>query len=126
MTHFFSFPAELQGSLLYGVRIILGLSMIGLIAWALMAIRSHNYLHHGASMLRAYAIGQGASTQALIGIGWIIITGIEPQGSLRDFLMVFAWAFNLLTAEWLIRKFLRRDTHRNSVSRINTVTLRIG
>ncbi len=125
MTHFFSFPAELLGSLLYSVRIILGLSMIGLIAWAVMAIRSHNHLQHGASMLRAYAIGQGASTQAFIGIGWMIVTGIEPQGPLRDGLMVFSWAFNLLAAEWLIRKFLRRSAHRNSVSRVGTVTLRI-
>lgn len=124
MTHFFSFPAELQGSLLYGVRIILGLSMIGLIAWAIIAIRSRNHLQHGASMLRAYAIGQGASTQAFIGIGWMIVTGIEPQGPLRDGLMVFSWAFNLLAAEWLIRKFLHRGAHRNSVNRVSTVTLR--
>lgn len=122
MTHFFSFPTELQGSLLYGVRMILGISMIGLIAWAVMAIRSHNHLRHGASMLRAYAIGQGAATQAFIGIGWMIFTGIEPQGPLRDGLMVTSWAINLLAAEWLIWRFLRRGANRVSVGRVSPVT----
>ncbi len=121
MTHFFNFPTELQGGLLYGVRMILGLSMIGLIAWALMVIRSHNHLQHGASMLRAYAIGQGASTQAFIGIGWMIFTGIELQGPLRDGLMVTSWAINLLAAEWLIWRFLRRGANKISVSRVSTV-----
>ncbi len=108
MTHFFSFPVELQGTLLYGVRILLSLSMIGLIVWAVMAIRNRNHYQHSACMLRAYAIGLGASTQTFVGIGWMIFTGIEPQGLLRDGLMVFSWAINLLAAEWLIHKFLRR------------------
>ena len=54
-------------------------------------------------MLRAYAIGQGASTQTVLGIGWMIALGTEPLGPLRDGMMVFAWGLNLLTAEFLIR-----------------------
>ena len=57
-------------------------------------------------MLRAYAIGQGASTQAFLGIAWIIVFGTEPLGPLRDGMMVFAWMLNLLLAECLIRRFL--------------------
>lgn len=57
-------------------------------------------------MLRAYAIGQGASTQSFLGLGWIIASGTEPLGPLRDGMMVFAWALNLLVAEYLIGKFL--------------------
>lgn len=108
MTHYFNFPVELQGTPLYGVRMLLSLSMIGLIAWAVRAIRNRNHYQHSACMLRAYAIGLGASTQAFVGIGWMIFAGIEPQGLLRDGLMVFSWAINLLAAEWLIHKFLRR------------------
>lgn len=106
MTHTYTFPSELQGNLLYVVRIILGTSMIGLIGWAIIAIRSRNVFQHSASMLRAYAIGQGASTQAFIGIAWIIVFGTEPLGPLRDGMMVFAWMLNLLVAECLIRRFL--------------------
>lgn len=106
MTHFFAFPDELQGNMLYWVRIILGFSMVGLIGWAVFAIRSRNIFRHGASMLRAYAIGQGASTQSFLGIGWIVVTGTEPLGPLRDGMMVFAWVLNMLVAEYLIGKFL--------------------
>lgn len=109
MTHFFVFPDELQGPLLYGVRIALSLWMVGMIAWAIIAIRSRNVLGHSAAMLRAYAIGQGASTQAVLGIGWIVAFGTEPLGPFRDGMMVFAWGLNLMFAEFLIRtKFAPR------------------
>lgn len=106
MTYVYSFPISLQGSLLYWVRITLGLLMFGFIVWAVLAIRSSNVFQHSALMLRAYAIGQGASTQALIGIGWIILVGTEATGPLRDVQMVSAWAINLLIAEVLIWKTL--------------------
>jgi len=108
MTHFFSFPAELQGTILYIVRMILGLYMIGLIAWAVISIRNRNLFQHSASMLLAYAIGLGASTQTFVGIGWVIATGNESVGLVRDGLMVLSWAINLLVAEWLIQKYLRK------------------
>ncbi|WP_375589197.1 DUF2306 domain-containing protein [Hoeflea alexandrii] len=107
MTHFYTFPESLQGAALYWVRMVLGTAMIGFIIWAVIAIRSRNIFQHSASMLRAYAIGQGASTQAVLGIAWIIAVGSEAIGSLRDGLMVFAWILNLLVAEILIRSMLR-------------------
>lgn len=106
MTHAYVFPEDLQGHLLYWVRMVLGSMMIGFIGWAVIAIRSRNIFQHGASMLRAYAIGQGASTQAILGIGWMIVFGTEPQGLLRDGLMVFGWGLNLLVAEALIGRLL--------------------
>ncbi len=106
MTHYYTFPNELQGNLLYLVRMILGSTMIGLIGSAVVAIRYSNVFQHSASMLRAYAIGQGASTQAFVGISWIIVFGAEPLGPLRDGMMVFAWVLNLLVAEFLVRRFL--------------------
>lgn len=102
MTHFYSFPISLQGNLLYWARIILGALMIGFIVWSVIAVRSRKVLQHGAYMLRAYAIGQGASTQTFIGIGWMILTGTEATGPLRDAMMVSAWAINLLIVEALI------------------------
>lgn len=102
MAHSYVFPGDLQGNLLYWARIVIGSLMIGFIGWALVAIRSRNISQHRASMLRAYAIGQGASTQAILGIGWIIAFGIEPLGTLRDGLMVLAWVLNLLIAEVLM------------------------
>lgn len=104
MTLSFVFPHELQGVLLYWVRIVLSLSMIGLIAWAVIAVRSGNTPGHSAAMLRAYAIGQGASTQAFLGLCWLAILGTELTGPWRDVMMVSAWCINLLIAEFLIGK----------------------
>jgi len=106
MTHFYAFPEQLQGDLLYWARLALGSMMIGFIVWAVIAIRSRNIFRHGASMLRAYAIAQGASTQTIIGIGWIIIFNKEPLGPVRDTMMVLAWGLNLVVAEVLIGRLL--------------------
>lgn len=104
MTWFFTFPDALQGSLLFVVRITLGFLMIGLIGWAVMAVRAGDFNRHGALMLRVYAIGQGASTQALLGIGWIVIFDAEPAGLMRDVFMVHCWLLNLVAAEILIHR----------------------
>lgn len=110
MTHFYSFPQELQGTLLYWVRIVLSLSMFGLIVWAVIAVRSRNISGHRASMLRAYAIGQGASTQTMLGIGGMVFLGTELVGPARDIMMVAAWGINLLIAELLIAQMFAPRT----------------
>ena len=113
MTFVFAFPEALQGSLLFSVRIILSLAMIGLLGWAIIAVKAGSFRKHAASMLRAYAIGQGASTQAFFGIAWIVTFGIEPTGFLRDCFMVFCWVLNLLAAEALIRLFIAKPRPSN-------------
>ena len=112
MTHFYTFPRTLQGGSLYWVRMVLGTAMTGLIIWAMIAIKNRNVFQHGASLIRAYAIGQGASTQAVIGLVWIIAAGSEPMGPLRDGLMIFAWMLNLLVAEGFIRTLRRQQRYR--------------
>ncbi|MFK8004236.1 MAG: DUF2306 domain-containing protein [Polyangiales bacterium] len=107
MTHFYVIPATLQGPTLYLTRMVLGTAMVVLIVWAVVAIRSRKIFQHSAAMLRAYAIGQGASTQSLVGIAWMIAAGSEAVGPSRDALMIFCWGLNLLGAEILIRKFFR-------------------
>ena len=106
MTTRYALPTEIQGPMLYWARIVLSLSMIGLITWALFSIKARRYPSHGAAMLRAYAIGQGAATQAFLGIGWIIATGTEALGPLRDSMMIAAWLLNLAVAELVIRRVL--------------------
>ena len=125
MTHVYSFPISLQGSLLYWVRITLGLLMIGFIVWAVLAIRSRNVFQHSALMSRAYAIGLGASTQTFIGISWMILVGTEATGPLRDVLMVSAWAINLLIAEVLIWTVLA-PRHRSAARANQKTRLRVG
>ena len=52
-------------------------------------------------MIRAYALGQGAGTQVLITIPWLLTVG-EPTGLTRDILMTVAWVLNIIIAERVI------------------------
>jgi hypothetical protein len=54
-------------------------------------------------MIRAYALGQGAGTQVITAIPWLILVG-EPSGFTRDILMTLSWVINLLIAEAVIRR----------------------
>ena len=121
MTHVYTFLAGLQGSLLYWVRMVLGSSMMVLIVWAVIAIRSRDRFRHTASMLRAYAIGQGASTQTVLGIAWIVFAGSEATGPLRDAIMVSAWILNLAVAEVLIGRLPKPGTRQAGSARQRSV-----
>jgi uncharacterized membrane protein len=115
MTHFYVFTEALQGAALYWVRMVLGTVMVGLIVWAVVAVRARNIFQHSAAMLRAYAIGQGASTQAVVGIACIIAVGSEAVGPLREGLMIIAWGLNLLVAEIFIRSMQMPPKRRRKI-----------
>lgn len=104
MTVAYAFPDALQGTLLYVTRVTLSLSMVALIAWSVVAIRSRDVAAHRAAMLRAYAIGQGASTQTAFFLIAMALFDTEPLGISRDILMVGAWVINLAATELLIRR----------------------
>ena len=104
MTLAFEFPPDLQGPLLFGARILLSLGMLILILLAIQKIREGHARSHGAAMLRAYAIGQGASTQTVLGILFLIAVGEDAVGLPRDVIMVAAWLINLLIAQAIIQR----------------------
>lgn len=106
MTLAYAFPQALQGPLLFWARIVFSLAMLGLIISAIVAILSRDIPRHRASMLRAYAIGQGASTQTVFFLVVVVFFGTEPLGFPRDILMVAAWLINIAAAEVLIRRMI--------------------
>jgi uncharacterized membrane protein len=103
MTQFYPLPASLQGPLLWSVRYLVGIGMVTGIVLSLLAIRNRNIPNHRAWIIRAYALGQGAGTQALTMLPWTLMVG-EPRGLVRDILMSLAWVINLSIAEWIIRR----------------------
>lgn len=107
MTHFYSFPYGLQGDLLYSVRILLGSAMVVFVVLGIAAILRRDIVRHSSWMIRAYAIGQGASTQGLLLMPMSIISE-EPSGFTRDILMTFAWIINISVAEWIIQKMFTK------------------
>lgn len=105
MTAGYAIPAELQGPLLYGVRIVVGLSMALAIVVSVCAVLRRRIAQHRAWMVRAYALGQGAGTQVLILLPVTLMAG-APTFFFRDVLMASAWGLNVLIAEWIIRRRL--------------------
>lgn len=103
MTHYYSFPDYLQGTLLYVIRIFVAFSMTAFILLGLSAVFKKRIAQHQAWMIRAYALGQGAGTQVLISIPWLLTIG-EPSGITRDILMTAAWMINIVVAEWVINR----------------------
>ena len=101
MAHYYNFPEELQGELLYFVRLVVGLAMFAFILLGLAAILKKRIVQHQAWMIRAYALGQGAGTQVLITIPLLLTVG-EPSGFSRDLLMTTAWVINIVIAEKVI------------------------
>ena len=105
MTVGYPIPAELQGDLLYGVRVVVGLSMTLAIVVSVRAVLQRRIARHEAWMVRAYALGQGAGTQVLIMLPVTLIAG-APTFVFRDLLMASAWSLNVVFAEWIIRRRL--------------------
>ncbi len=122
MAHFYEFPHQLQGGLLYLVRILLGSAMFLFLLLGLSAILKRNISLHYSWMIRAYAIGLGASTQALILLPFSLVSG-EPLGLTRDILMTFSWVINIIIAELIIKRKLSR---RSSTSIQTRQTLPAG
>lgn len=103
MTHFYDLPAELQGPLLYWVRVFVSFGMIVSLGLGISSILKKRIATHLAWMTRAYALGQGAGTQVFTGISWMLMFG-GSVGLTRDILMTLSWVINLCVAETFIHR----------------------
>ncbi len=96
-------PVDNDGDLLYGIRLLFGSAMVLSIVFGLAAIRRRDFARHGAWMMRGYAIGLGAGTQAITHLPYFLFEGM--QGELgRALAMGAGWVINLVVAEWIIRR----------------------
>jgi uncharacterized membrane protein len=105
MTVLYPLFPSLQGVILYAARMVVGTAMTVALVLAFMTIRRGNVGAHKAWMIRAYAYGQGAGTQVLIFIPWMVAFG-APNDLTRDLLMTLAWTINAIFAEWVIQRRL--------------------
>ncbi|TDC72976.1 DUF2306 domain-containing protein [Micromonospora sp. KC606] len=92
-----------DGPLLTGFRLMFGSAMTGSIALGFAAVRRRDIARHRAWMIRGYAIGLGAGTQALTLAPWILAFGETGELS-RALLMLAGWLINLAVAEHVIRR----------------------
>jgi uncharacterized membrane protein len=112
-------PKPGTGDLLYVVRLVFSGAMIACLVLGFTAIRRRRIPAHRAWMIRAYAIGLAAGTQAFTeGIGQALLGPGELQGDLAK---AAAWVINLAVAEWVIRRparTKRRPRDRTSRPRV--------
>ena len=106
LTQFYP-PVDHDGPLLYVIRLVVGSAMVLFICLGLAAIRRRDIARHRAWMMRGYAIGLGAGTQALTHLPYFLFEGKQGELS-RALAMGAGWAINLAVAEWIIRRGLAR------------------
>ncbi|WP_433273556.1 DUF2306 domain-containing protein [Actinosynnema sp. CS-041913] len=108
MTLFYAWP-EGDGDLLAAFRLVFGSAMVASIVLGFAAIRRRDFARHRAWMIRGYAIAQGAGTQALVTLSWVLLVG-PAEGMTRTLLLGAGWAINVAVAEWIIRGRPTRPT----------------
>ncbi|WP_084125929.1 DUF2306 domain-containing protein [Demequina sp. NBRC 110054] len=93
--------ADGTGDLLYVVRLVFGAAMGAALVLGVRAILRRDVTAHRAWMIRAYALGLGAGTQAVTqGVGPALI----GEGVLQtDLEYAAGWLVNLVVAEVVIR-----------------------
>lgn len=116
MTARYDIPGDLQGPLVYYVRLVVGSAMVTCLVLGIIQILRRKVAQHEAFMIRAYALGQGAGTQALLMLPLVPISG-ELLGAKRDIVMTAAWLINTAIAEWIIRRRSSQETARDLPTR---------
>ncbi|MET8258002.1 DUF2306 domain-containing protein [Micromonospora sp. NPDC005205] len=99
----YDLPAH-DNDVLAGMRLVFGSAMAGSILLGLAAALRRDIALHRRWMVRGYAIGLGAGTQAFTHAPYLIATGEQPDGNLRAGLVVAGWVINLAVAEWYLRR----------------------
>ncbi len=106
------YPNASNGSdVLKAERLVVGTAMTVFLILAFVAVRRRDVTRHGAWMIRAYAIGQGAGTQVLTGLPWLLLVGV-PGVAASAVLLGAGWVINIIVAEWIIRRWLPQGNAR--------------
>ncbi|GAA2980140.1 DUF2306 domain-containing protein [Actinokineospora diospyrosa] len=84
------------------LRLVFGTAMTVALVLGFLAIRRRDFAGHRAWMIRGYAIGIAAGTQAVVTIPWVVAFG-QPGPLPRALLLGVAWVLNSVAAEWIIR-----------------------
>ncbi|MFI7536435.1 DUF2306 domain-containing protein [Streptosporangium sp. NPDC049376] len=102
MTVFYPRPPG-DGDLLALFRLVFGTAMTVSLVLGLAAVLRRDLRRHRAWMIRGYAIGVAAGTQAFTQLPWMLLVG--PLDEIPRALLVGAgWVINLAVAEWIIRR----------------------
>jgi len=103
MTQFYP-PANFDGPVLYGIRLVVGSAMAVFLCLGFAAVRRRDIPDHRAWMVRAYALGLGAGTQVFTHLPGVLFPTLQGELA-RAVFMAAGWAINSLLAEYLIARW---------------------
>lgn len=87
-----------------GGRLVFGIGLGVALSMAMGAIFARDIVRHRNWMIRAYAIGIGATAVTMVFFPIYLITGEPPQGLVADIAFLGAWTACVVFAEVLVRK----------------------
>lgn len=102
-------PVNFDGPFLYAIRLLVGSAMALCLCLGFAAIRKREIPDHRAWMMRGYALGLGAGTQAFTHLPMFLFPSIQGELA-RTLCMAAGWTINLVVAEWLISRERRRQS----------------
>ena len=85
-------------------RLLFGIALGVALAMAMLAIRKRDIARHRNWMIRAYAIGMGATVVTTVFLPIYAITGEPPTGLVSDILFLGCWTACVVFAEALVRR----------------------
>lgn len=96
-------PMNFDGPILYTIRLAVGSAMVLFLSLGVLSILRRDVPAHEGWMIRAYALGLGAGTQALTHVPYYAFPHIQSELT-RAISMGAGWAINLAVAEWILRR----------------------
>lgn len=95
--------AEIDGPILYGVRLVASAAWLGAMGLAYALARRRNFAAHRDWMIRAYAIAAATGVQSLVMLPWAIVIGV-PSGLPSDLGRVAGWVIAIAVGERVIAR----------------------
>lgn len=85
-------------------RLLFGIALGAALVMAMLAIRKRDFARHRNWMIRAYAIGMGATAVTMVFFPIYAITGEAPTGLVSDIIFLGSWTACIVFAEALVRR----------------------
>jgi hypothetical protein len=99
--------SAVDGDVLTVIRVVVAVAMTTALLLGFAAIRRRDFAGHRAWMIRGYALGMGAGTQAFTQTAWLVVAGaLTAPGKAGT--LAAGWLINVAVAEWIIRRRRRR------------------
>lgn len=85
-------------------RLVFGIALGVALVLAMLAIRKRDFTRHRNWMIRAYAIGMGATAVTMVFFPIYLIAGEPPTGLVADTIFLGSWVACVIFAEVLVRR----------------------